>query len=1097
MNQHQKKQAFKLCVALFICALVVSFLFSRDDTGDFQGNVSGHIILSEVLSSNKTYPDADGLYLDFIEVRNISPNPTDISGYMLSDALDSIGYTFPQGSVLPGNSYTVIWCSKEADSGEYAAFGISKDGGETVYLYNSANVIVDSVSVPRMNDNMPLVRMDDGSWQAGTHATPGFENTEAGFEAWLMSMHAGDRMHIVISEVMTANNCTALTPEGKVSDWVELHNVGSSPAVLDGTYLSDDPADPFKWQIPSLTLQPGAREVIRCVGTNPTQEEASFALPRSGCTLVLTGTMGNTLCSVTVPEIGTDHSWALGSDGSYTECAEATPGFENSGAGFESWLAYINPQDIHVVISEVMTSNLSTILNRSGALCDWIELTNTGTEAAVLDGAYLSDDPDHRSQWRIPSLTLQPGEAVVIPCSGSAAAENEASFALKKSGCTLTLTGPSGNIVHALEVPALDDDRSWALSGDGSYMQTESATPGYPNTDEGRKAFLQSQIPAGALVISEVMPSNARFLQQSDGKYYDWIELQNVSDAPIDLSAYCLSNDPDYPALMALPEKTLEPGERIVIICSGDASLSGNYMHAPFTLSREESWVYVTYVSGGFSDYMRVYDVPYQGSVGKVTGENGTYYFTAPTPGTENGTGVAFISHTPEILTPEGVFNDVASVKVEISGTGTIRYTLDGSMPTSVSAVYSGPIDLTATTVVRAASFEEGKLRSDVVTGAYIINENHTLPVISLATDSDNLFGSGIYTNYWTEREVPCNLKLFEDGAGFTIDCGLKMFGHTGLNDPKKSFKVNFRGRYGEDMLHYPVYGEDAPQYYDSLIIRAGQDYPISIFRDELFTSLCRDLGDNVLAQRNKYCILYLNGQYWGIYCMKEAFSETMYATNYNVSVDSVEMIQAPVGVNNEMFQLMRYCWSHDLSDPEAWEYVSSLVNIDSLIDWMIMEGYSTNTDVQQNLRYFRSTERGNKFEFAFYDIDWGFHFNIQFANVLSPEQSWQHLAISRGFMKNPEFRQKFLERLSYVMQTTLSDEHVLARIDYYEDLLDPEVQRERARWGGGYSAWQNRVQDLRNFINNDHLLKMINALRQYIGLTDEEAQTYFGRWIN
>lgn len=1097
MNQIKKITALVVCLGLFSLAFFVSFAFSRDDVGDFQSNGSGHIVLSEILASNRTYPDRYGEYLDFIEIRNLSPDSTDISGYMLSDAPDTIGYTFPPGTVIPGYGYLAVWCDKHADNGAYASFGISKNGGETIYLYNSVNVIVDSVSIPLMNDNMPLVRLDNGSWDTGMQATPGFENSAAGYEAWLLSMNGSRDLRVVISEVMTANSCTALDTEGTCSDWIELRNDGLSPAVLDGTYLSDDPDDAFKWQIPQLTIQPGESVVIRCVGSNPGTGEASFALPRSGCTIVLTGTMANTLSSVTVPEIAADHSWALTGDGSYIDCSQATPGFDNTDEGYRLWLDSLNTDDLQVVISEVMSANFSTIANSRGKLCDWIELTNLGAEPAVLDGAYLSDDPDDRSQWKIPSLTIQPGESALIRCSGSDAAAGEAPFSLKKSGSTISLIGSAGNPLHTLQVPALEDDRSWMRLEDGSYVHSDAPTPGYSNTDQGRTDYLHSMTPAGVLVISEVMPSNSSFLQQSDGKYYDWVELHNISQAAIDLSEYCLSNDPELPTLMSLPEMTLEPGERIVIICSGNSSLPGNYIQAPFTLSRKESWVYVTHRDGSFSDYMRIYDVPYQGSVGKVTGENGTYYFSEPSPGTENGTGVASISPTPQIVTPDGVFNDVSSVTVEISGQGFIRYTLDGSVPTPKSPLYVDPITLDSTTVVRAASFEEGKLCSDVVTSAYIINENHTLPVISIAANPESLFGgAGIYTNYRTENEVPCNLKLFEDGHGFSIDCGIKMFGHTGLQNPKKSFKVNFRGRYGEDMLSYPVYGEDAPQYYDSLVIRSGQDYPLSIFRDELFTSLCRDMGDNALAQRNKFCILYINGEYFGIYCMKEAFSETMYATNYGVSVDSVEMVQAPVTADSEMFQFMKFCWSNDLSDPENWEYASSVVNVDSLIDWMIIEGYSTNTDVQQNLRYFRSSERGNKWEFAYYDIDWGFYFDVQFTNLLSPDEDWQHLSISRNFMKNPEFRQKFLARLSELMETTLSDEHVLSRINYYADLLDPEVERERQRWSGNYAAWQGRVQELRDFVNDDHLRKMVNNLRRYIGLTSEEAETYFGRWV-
>ena len=1098
MKRNAKFKPLAICLALFAAVFLAFAALSRDDVGEFQSMGSGHIVLSEILPSNKTYPNAQGEYLDYIEIRNLSNKSTDISGYMLSDGLDSIGYTFPQGTVIPGKGYLAVWCNKEAESSEYASFGISKDGGESIYLYNSANVIVDSIYLSRTNDNMPLIRLNDGTWESGTQATPGYENTQAGYEAWLTSMHARDKLHVVISEIMTANECTVVDGSGKICDYIELYNAGSAPAVLDGTYLSDDAADPFKWQVPALTIEPGRYTVIRCVSRNAAPEEATFGLPRTGCTVVLTGTMGNTLCAVTVPEMSGDHTWSLAEDGSWSESAFATPGFANTEKGYQAWLQTAGAEQIQVIISEVMTANYSTIANQAQQLCDWIELTNTGSVPAVLDGAYLSDDPQERSQWQIPSLTIQPGESVVIPCSGSAAAENEASFSLKKSGCTITLTAQAGNVLDTLEVPALDADRSWAIGADGEFYRCDAPTPGYPNTDEGRKAFLLSHTPAGPLVITEVMPSNSNFLQQSDGKCYDWVELQNISASPIRLSDFRVSNDPGFVNPLVLPDQTLEPGERIVIICSGNTSLPGTYIQAPFTLSREECWVYVSDAEGGFSDYIRVYDVPYQGSVGRAAGENGTYYFTEPTPGTENGTGVAFLSGTPRILTRDGVFNDISSLSVEIDGPGQIRYTLDGSVPDPASPLYTGPIELTKTTVVRAACFEEGKLPSDVVTGAYIINENHTLPVISVAAEPDSLFGgAGIYTNYWTENEVLCNLKLFEGDDGFSIDCGIKMFGHTGLQNPKKSFKVNFRGRYGEDMLTYPVYGEDAPQYYDSLIIRSGQDYPIAIFRDELFTSLCHDMSDTVLSQRNKFCILYINGQYFGIYCMKEAFSETMYATNYDVSVDSVEMVQAPVDSTSEMFRLLKYCWSNDLSDPEAWEYVSSQVDVDSLIDWTIIEAYSTNTDVQQNLRYFRSTERGNKWEFAYYDIDWGFYFNCQFTNLLSPDEEWQHMAISRGFMANPQFRQKFLERLSYLMETTLSDENVLARIDYYADLIDAEVPRERARWSGSYEAWLERVEELRTFVRDDHLIKMINKLRQYIGLTDEEAETYFGRWIH
>ena len=1099
MKQGHKIMTLLICLILFASALMLSLLLSRDDVGDFHGDGSGHIVLSEILASNRTYPAPDGTYPDMIEVRNLTATPTDISGYMLSDALDSIGYTFPQGTILPAYGYLAVWCDKTCETGEYAAFGVSSKGTDTLFLYNSANVLVDSVAVPRMNANMPLIRHDDGSWETGTHATPGFENSEDGYERWLASAGALDSMEVLISEVMTANDCTALDASGVRSDFVELHNPGKTALDLTGFYLSDDPLDAFKWQIPELTIPGGGYALIRCMGSAADPGAADFALPGGGCTLVLTGSRGNTICTLDVPAIGRDTSWVLGEDGSYGRCDEATPGFSNDAAGYQGWLALVAPQNLNVVISEVMTANRSTVTNSAGALCDWVELQNTGDTAANLKGAFLSDDPDRRGLWQIPDMTLQPGETVLIPCGGSAAGQGEAPFSLKKSGCTLFLSGSAGNILHKLTVPALEDDRSWQLQTDGTYLQTHMVSPGYPNNDTGRASFLESQISAGPLVISEVMPSNARFLQQSDGKCYDWVELRNISDSPIDLSEFCLSNDPDFPALMPLPQQTLAPGERILVICSGSTELTGNFIHAPFTLSRKESWVYVTRADGSFSDYIRIFEVPYQGSVGRVTGKNGTYYFTEPTPGTENGTGVAFISGTPTFLTADGVYNNVDFVSVELSGPGQIRYTTDGSVPTLRSPLYTEALRLTATTVIRAASFEDGKLPGNTVTAAYIINENHTLPVISVAVDPEAMFGgAGIHTNHWSEQEIACNLKLFEDSNGFTIDCGIKMFGHMGLKNPKKSFKVNFRGRYGEDMLHYPLYGDDAPQFFDSLVVRAGQDYPLSIFRDELFTSLARDTGDNILAQEDKFCILYINGQYWGIYCLKEAFCETMIANHYGVSEDSVEIVQAPVDneVGTEILELIGYCWKADMNDPEVWSYLTSQVDMDSIIDWMIMEAYSTNTDTQQNLRYFRSPELGNRWMFCYYDIDWGWYYNAQFSHMLSDSFSWQHMGLTKNFVENKEFRQKLLSRLSQLLETTLSDENVLARIEYYENLLDPEVKRERERWSSSYEAWLTRVEELRTFLKDGHLKKMITRLDEFIHITPQEKQTYFGRWL-
>ena len=1091
MRKNKAIPALLTCVVLFAVILGFVSMMGRSDPAE---DGMPRIIISEVLSGNRTCPAPNGEYLDFIEIHNTTGSPVDISGYMLSDDVTSIGYTFPQGTVLPAGGYTVCWCDKTDDTGNYAAFGISGDGKDTVYLYNSSNVLIDQVTVPALEDNISFIQTGNG-WISGNLITPGFENTEAGFAAWLDHRGIGSYT-VAISEVMTGNSCTWLSGNGLICDFIELVNTGSDPVKLDGAYLSDDEADPLKWQLQDVTIQPGQYLLIPCSGSGE-NGEASFSLPRSRVSILLTGPMGNLIARADCPTLPKDTSWALGQDGTYAETAFSTPGYENTDSGYSAWLQAVAPAVPEIVISEVMSSNRGTLLSAGGTLSDWVELTNMGSTEVSLDGMYLSDDPTEKAMWKLEGITLAPGQRTVIFCAGDNASSGEADFALSSSGCTLTLTGAAGNIVSQIDVPQLEDDRVWALQSDGSYAKTDLASPGYENTESGALAFRNSQTVRGPLVISEVMSSNNRYLQQGDGKYHDWVEIHNISDSPVELSDYYLSDSPDKPQLFRLPDQVLESGERIVIICSGDTSLTGKYIHAPFSLNYEECWVYLSNAEGSFSDYIRVYDTPYQGSAGRDNNGQGSYYFTTPTPGAENAAAVSLICASPVFQTRDGVYDDVDSVTVAIQAAGEIHYTTNGSLPSRSDPLYTEPLALTETTVIRAAAFEEGKLRSDVITKTYIINEHHTLPVISISAPDSSLFGtSGIYKDSWVDKEVPCHLALYENGEGFSIDCGIEMFGHTNLSMPKKSFKVQFRGVYGSEVLGYPVYGADGPQVYEALVIRGGQDYPRSIIRDELFTSLCRQMGDNVLAQRDKFSILYINGEYFGIYSMKEAFSEAMYAVNKGVSKESVTMVQAPVGGTSDIFKLRTFCMKNDMTKAENYEYVASKIDIDSLIDWMIIQGYSTNGDIQQNLRYFRSTENGNKWQFAYYDLDWTFYEHVAFSNVLDPNQPWQHKGITRNIIKNPEFRQKFIERVSYLLTTTLSEENVLARIDYYEDLLDPEVKRERQRWHGNYNGWKRSVQALRDFIvDGRHMDNVMTRLDHYLGLSKKELETYFPWW--
>ncbi len=1092
MEKKKIRIALILCALLFVAAVIGSQLFLRQSPDTWEQEGSSAVVLSEILPSNRTYPAPDGRLLDFVEVRNLSGNAVDISGYMLSDDLASIGYTFPDGTILPAHGYAVCWCDKDSESEKYAAFGISKDGGDTIYLYNNVNVLVDEKQVPDMAANTALIRTDANTWEIASQATPGYENTQQGYDRWLSSM-GGDKTSVTITEVMTDNSCITAGNAPVPMDWIELTNTGSTKVTLEGAYLTNDPAEPLKWLVPTLELESGESTVISCAGSGDGSQMATFALSKTGCTVVLTGQWGNVLSSVTCPELPTDHAWAWMGD-HYQTTDRATPGYENTEKGYESWVQSIGGQTLSVRITEVMTANRSTVLSKAGVLCDWVELENTGREPVVLDGAYLSDDPAQRGKWQIPSLTLQPGERAVICCAGADARESEATFGLSRSGAQVVLSGPKGNLLDTVSVPEVPEDSSWALQTDGTWLQTEQPTPGYENTQDGHFAYRRAQKPLGPLMISEVMPSNDQYLIQSDGKFYDWVEIANISDETVNLADFCISNDPENRTLFRFPKKYLQPGGRIAVICSGNADAVSNQIHVPFTISAQLEWLYLSDLEGNLSDYLRVSGVPAGGSMGRSADGTGWYYYDTPTPQRSNGQGAEQISAAPEIVTTGGFYE--GKVTVELSGRGTIHYSLDGSIPTAEDPVYTAPLKLTETAVVRAISCEAGKLPSAAVSDSFFLGETHSLPVVSLSADPNALFGTdGICATGEPNRAIPCSIQFFESGGGFNLDCGLELLGTRPSPEEKKSFQVNFRGQYGAAALGYALFDEEEIQVMDSLSIQTNGDYSQSMIREELASRLSLQLSEDLPAQRDRWCVLYINGDYWGIYSLKETLNEVYYSQKEAVALSSVRRLEGESIRGTELFALAELCRTQDLTLAENYDQVASKVDIPTFIDWLIIQGYCSNGSTGRNIRWLISDETGKGWQIACYDLENTFYAHAPFESILSDTAFGQYADIARGLMRNEAFRTQFLTRLREAKDGVLSDSNVLALIDALHAQLEPEMRRERQRWGGYVESWEADIGRLRDYFTRyDHWGKIESNLRTFIGLTDEECSQYLGR---
>ena len=211
--------------------------------------------------------------------------------------------------------------------------------------------------------------------------------------------------------------------------------------------------------------------------------------------------------------------------------SQSQTGFTSSAAG-------------SVLINEAMASNPGIIPAPDGQFYDWIELYNPSSEAVDLSNWGLSDQANVAAKWTFGSgTTIEPGGYLLVYCSdldqndpGKGALHT--SFKLKSGSDTVVLSDSTGKTVDALPLAEVTSGSSLGreAGNTGEWLEFAEPTPGFENSEAGRKAYLASMDGSAiGLKISEFQPSNKTTLAAQDGSYPDWVEIHNPTGAAIDL----------------------------------------------------------------------------------------------------------------------------------------------------------------------------------------------------------------------------------------------------------------------------------------------------------------------------------------------------------------------------------------------------------------------------------------------------------------------------------------------------------------------------------------------------------------------------------
>ena len=652
----------------------------------------------------------------------------------------------------------------------------------------------------------------------------------------------------------------------------------------------------------------------------------------------------------------------------------------------------------------------------------------------------------------------------------------------------------------------------WPKGGDSGEktMPTPTGTQGTPGAGDptpaggtvtpggdvpGEEDIDWKTMPLTGLAFDEAMSSNSKYAELG-GKFYDWIDLLNTSSVAINLSEYWISDNKDLPQKYQLPNVTLGAGERYTIYCNG----VGEGNQAPFKIKSSGEKIYLSNADG-FCDRIKIPgDLPADSSFGRKDGE--WLYFDIPTPGSANGEGYAARTSVPEANYATGLYTDTLLVK--LFGEGTIYYTTDGSKPTTASKVYSDGIAVTGVTTIRTMAVKDGR-ESQEAAYTYVIDSTmHTLPVLVVNGPYDTILGENGVVKKINDRnlEAQAMMTLIENGEEkFSIPCGITLHGNDSRKMAKQNFTVHFRSAYGASKLYYKLFDDIDLEVFNSLLLKGGSErFKEAIIEDE-FTTHIALLNSGVSAQACKPVVMYLSGQFWGIYFIRERFSSDYVEDHYNVSEESVNIVQGYSGYQmteegsaEDYNALVKFAKEKDLNVDENYEYLESRIDMNSLMDWYILRGYYGDSD-DANIRCFMSTEGDGKWRWMFYDLDWGFclqdHvFTTNVKNASKHPLIWYITHSKRG-------KEAFLKRVAYLMDTCLNEEYITKEIDWWKKTLEPEIEAERARWGGTVNGWNSSINVLYNYVKDGKRdAKILADLKKYFGLSDSEMKSYFGdKW--
>lgn len=761
-----------------------------------------------------------------------------------------------------------------------------------------------------------------------------------------------------------------------------------------------------------------------------------------------------------------------------------------------------------VIINEASSRNSRTVADAAGDHHDWIELYNAGATPLELAGHTLSDDPTDPGQWTFPSAVIPANGHLLIFCSGN----DRGPITAMATAAQLTDLAPvNGWNEHELSSPFVWDGMSnlviqmCALRGGG--VGVLNAVCYQTNTDYASSSGVFCHDPSRTCSLTYGDPlfyrpvmrlngytigANDRFntFVQLPSPYPNWqggakqaflIRTQEMIDAglsagPITSLAFDVLNT--YGATLEQFAISMAHTDEPELTAAFRPTTSVNELHTNFKLGRNGETVYLRAPGGALLDSLYVLQGAPDHSNGRSQdGTDDDFLFLTPTPGASNNTSTAYTAYAtaPTIGLPANM--SPTPVVVSIGNTNPapsqVRFTLDGSEPSPNSLLYSTPLTMSTSSVLKARAFSPGLAPSPTVAAAYLIGVDHTTPVISLVTRPGDLDGpQGIFTNWQRDDEIQAHVdhfrsngtRLFSQLTGMQVDGGLG--GSRGF--PQHSFRLEFdNDALGDGRVNIPLI-PDRPSRarYSRIYLRNGSNqFQILPHKDAAQVKMMAAATNSYYAAWTPVTV-YINGAYFGLYELREKFDDEYFRTLEDADPDQVDLLSVSAwsGIalrptEGDVQPFWQDLAAFDLLDPEQdgfWELADARFDLTWYTDYIIGQQWMGTRDwPTNNIKIQRSNATAYRWRFCTVDLELAMApngqsdhtYNAIQATAMAPSDV-PYTRIWQRAISNPRFHDHFINRFADVMNSAYLSPRIQGIAQDAFDLTRPEMGRQLFRWG-------------------------------------------------